>query len=311
MLRKLVLALCSVSPVALAFTFVSPASHGGQTSFTKNIVYTEKSKVQIEWTVGDDGQDATVVLWQVDLRTSLATDDIPETLGDLEYIAEGQAFDRNTRNWIVTTEKDLTTSPVFMMTIFVTGATTSDDNSVYFNISSADPSKDSVSASDTIPASIPNSSSVPSPATTALASGLPSASSTAESSPALSSPATIGLGVAIPAAAILGIGAGWLAFRRGKPQGSPPPPASLLVPSQEDKSEGFRGPSVASPKSQAASSITAYGPPPGVPAYGPPSNAPTYKPEFSEPVYEASSETVGPSELYTPYNVQNPVARHN
>lgn len=85
--RKLFLALCSVAPVSLAFTFVNPASHGGQTSFAKNIVYAEKSKVQVEWTVGDDGQDATVVLWQVDPRTSLPTDDIPETLGDLEYIA--------------------------------------------------------------------------------------------------------------------------------------------------------------------------------------------------------------------------------
>lgn len=92
MLRKLFLALGSVTPVALAFVFVNPASHGGQTSFTKNIVYAEKSKVQVEWTVGDDGQDATVVLWQVDLRTSLPTDDIPETLGDLEYIAGRPIF---------------------------------------------------------------------------------------------------------------------------------------------------------------------------------------------------------------------------
>lgn len=196
-----------------------------------------------------------------------------------------------------------------MMTIFVTGATTSDDNSVYFNISSAESSKTSTSASDTLPASLPNSSSVPSPASTALASGLPPASPTSESVPALSSPATIGLGIAIPAAAILGIVAGWLAFRRGKAQGSPPP-TSAVAPSQEARSEGLRGSSVASPKSQAASSVIAYGPPPSEPAYGTPANATMYKAGFSAPVYEASNEAVGPSELYTPYNMQDSVARH-
>lgn len=195
------------------------------------------------------------------------------------------------------------------MTIFVTGATTSDDNSVYFNISSADSSASSVSAIDTAPISPPNASSVPGPATTAPASGLPSASPTSESSPASDSSAMIGLGVAIPAAAILGIGAGWLAFRRGKTKGSPSP-ASVVAPSKEDKSEEFRGSSAVSPKPHATSSAIAYGHPPSAPAYGPPSSAPMYKPEFDAPVYEASNETVAPSELYTPYNMQKSVARH-
>lgn len=88
---KLFLALASILPATLAFTFVRPASSGGQTSFSKNVVYQENSALQVEWTVGETDQDATVAIWQVDLRTSLPTDENPETLGDMEYVA-GKPF---------------------------------------------------------------------------------------------------------------------------------------------------------------------------------------------------------------------------
>lgn len=84
---KLFLALSSILPATLGFTFVNPASSGGQTSFSKNLVYQENSPLRVEWTVGETDQDATVALFQIDLRTSLPTDAIPETLGDLEYVA--------------------------------------------------------------------------------------------------------------------------------------------------------------------------------------------------------------------------------
>lgn len=84
---KLFLALSSILPATLAFTFVNPASSGGQTSFTKNLVYQENSALRVEWTIGETDQDATVALYQIDLRTSLPTDAVPETLGDMEYVA--------------------------------------------------------------------------------------------------------------------------------------------------------------------------------------------------------------------------------
>lgn len=84
---KLFPALSVLLPATLAFTFVNPASSGGQTSFSKNLVYQENSALRVEWTIGETDQDATVALYQIDLRTSLPTDTVPETLGDLEYVA--------------------------------------------------------------------------------------------------------------------------------------------------------------------------------------------------------------------------------
>lgn len=84
---KLFLALAYILPATLAFTFVNPASSGGQTSFTKDLVYQENTPLRVEWTVGETDQDATVALFQIDLRTSLPTDEVPETLGDMEYVA--------------------------------------------------------------------------------------------------------------------------------------------------------------------------------------------------------------------------------
>lgn len=84
---KLFLGLSSILPATSAFTFVNPVSSGGQTSFSKNLVYQENTALRVEWTIGDQDQDATVALFQIDLRTSLPTDAVPETLGDLEYVA--------------------------------------------------------------------------------------------------------------------------------------------------------------------------------------------------------------------------------
>lgn len=81
---NLLLALGAIPPAALAYTFVNPAIHGGQTSFAHNTVYEEKSVLEVQWTQGETDEDATVALWQVNQSTSLSA---PETIGDLEYIA--------------------------------------------------------------------------------------------------------------------------------------------------------------------------------------------------------------------------------
>lgn len=83
----LLLALASNLPAIVAFDFVNPASHGGQTSFAQNSVYPEKSILEIQWTEPETWEDATVALYQIDITKSSATDVSPATIGDLEYIA--------------------------------------------------------------------------------------------------------------------------------------------------------------------------------------------------------------------------------
>lgn len=196
-----------------------------------------------------------------------------------------------------------------MMLLFVTGATTSSDRTVYFNIPSADSTTGSgstsaltaASGSATNAASIPTFSSNPNPATTAAASGLPSTSSTSsESSSALPSSAKIGLGVGIPTAAIISMGLCWLAFRRGKAQGNQ---QSAAIPPLEDRSMGFAAYSSDTPKP--ASSVVTYVSPSNKSSYVPPSNAPAYGPVSNAPVYEASNEAPPPSELYAPHNTHH------
>lgn len=84
---KLFLALGAIPPAISTYTFVNPASHGGQTTFTQNAVYAEKSIVEIQWTVGATDEDATVALWQVNASSTSATSTSIVTIGDLEYIA--------------------------------------------------------------------------------------------------------------------------------------------------------------------------------------------------------------------------------
>lgn len=85
---NLLLALfCALPPATFAFLFVNPASHGGQTSFSQNPVYAEKSILEVQWTSAAEDQDATVALFQVDISRTRATDVSPWTIGDLEYIA--------------------------------------------------------------------------------------------------------------------------------------------------------------------------------------------------------------------------------
>lgn len=83
----LILTFGSILTPTLAFNFVNPASHGGQSSFTQNSVYAEKSILEIQWTEPETWQDATVALYQVDITKTSATDVSPSTIGDLEYIA--------------------------------------------------------------------------------------------------------------------------------------------------------------------------------------------------------------------------------
>lgn len=86
--------LGTLCTIVRAYSFINPASYGGQTSFSQNAVYAEKSILQIQWTVGTTDQDATVVLFQVNTSTTLASDDSPDVIGGLEYIAGKLHFAR-------------------------------------------------------------------------------------------------------------------------------------------------------------------------------------------------------------------------
>lgn len=77
-----------IQPVTATYSFINPASHGGQTSFANNNVYAEKAILEVQWTVGATDEDATVVLWQVNTTSTTASNsDEPEFIGDLEYLA--------------------------------------------------------------------------------------------------------------------------------------------------------------------------------------------------------------------------------
>ncbi|KAJ4417494.1 hypothetical protein N0V82_006158 [Gnomoniopsis sp. IMI 355080] len=303
----LLLALGSLLPPTLAFDFVNPASHGGQSSFAQNSVYAEKSILEIQWTEPETWQDATVALYQVDITKTSATDVSPSTIGDLEYIAEGQGWNRTSRRWIVVTNKDLTVSPVFVMLLFVTGAETASDETIYFNITSTETACSTASASATASASSTAStaSSSSSPTTTSAAA---SGSTSSDSSSDLSSSAKVGLGVGIPAAAIAGVLACWLALRRRQaaPNGQPNVEGQYASngahPPEEKHRIGSDGSTVASPRP--ASSTVAYtGPAPNPqPVQGPVPGG--YRPVSGRPLYEANGEHFAVNELDAPHNTR-------
>lgn len=117
-------------------------------------------------------------------------------------------------------------SNMFVMSLYKTGDTAWDDESVLFNISSP---------------TTPDSSPTPSAASTSITNTNPStASASASTSPSslssssegtsqsgLSTAATVGIGVGIPVAVIAGIAAGWLVSRKknnNADRGSAPEP---------------------------------------------------------------------------------------
>lgn len=319
---KSLLALWAVLPATISFEFVNPASHGSQSSFSQDSVYTEHSVLQIRWTSPYSDQDATVGLFQVNTSSTLASSKSPQTIGDIEYLAgesrsislhpciyvrtrpdiypstEGQAYDRTSRQWIVVTNKDLSVSNVFVMMLFVTGATSASDMTVYFNITSDD--SDSASTDDSSTST--SGSSASSSATTraqlspTLPVSNPSASTTAsdaasQSSSDMNSSAKIGLGVGIPAAAIVGVLATWLVFRRRRAPtaqgGEEQPQEDKVVPMGVDGATG----ATSRPVSKALS-------------HGPPSSThgsvPLPSTHTGPAVYEASNEPANVSELYAP-----------
>lgn len=317
---KFFFALGTILPATLAFDFINPASHGGQTSFAQNAVYAEREILEIQWTEPETWQDATVALYQVDINKTSATDVSPTTIGELEYIAgelpsdfgdmylkicanihvfvEGQAFNRTSRRWIVITNKDLSVSPVFVMMLFVTEATTASDETVYFNITSGETTAaSSSSASATASSTLSTTPSIISATSTATASESASTNNT----PALSSSAKIGLGVGIPVAAIVGVLATWLALRRRR------------VPYQSN-SGGQQGDNGGPPQENKsvsafdASTVASLRPVSGTIAYNRPASnthgpgagnglAPEYGPASNRPVYEFHNDHFAVNEL--------------
>ncbi|KAJ0115067.1 hypothetical protein J7T55_001476 [Diaporthe amygdali] len=292
------LALWAVLPATISFEFVNPASHGSQSSFSQGSVYTEHSVLQIRWTSPYSDQDATVGLFQVNTSSTLASSTSPQTIGDIEYLAEGQAYDRTSRQWIVVTNKDLSVSNVFVMMLFVTEATSASDMTVYFNITS--PDSDSASTDDSSTST--SASSASSSATTraqlspTLTVSNPSASTTAsdaasQSSSDMNSSAKIGLGVGIPAAAIVGVLATWLVFRRRRA----PTAKGCEEQPQEDKVVPMVVDEATGATSRPASKAMSYGP-----ASSTHGSVPLPSTHTGPTVYEASNEPANVSELYAP-----------
>lgn len=144
----------------------------------------------------------------------------------------GDGYNITSFPWTVTTSKDLTTSNMFFMSLYKTGATSPDDWTVYFNISS--PSS-GVSTSTTLTSATTSSASSttsPTSETTSPARETTSASSsnTGASQGGFDTGAKVGIGIGIPVAAVLGIAAGWLIFRKRKSPGG-----STDHPPQENK----------------------------------------------------------------------------
>lgn len=221
----LVCLLCSV----LCIDFINPPPFGREGDFSSNPIYPEGSTITIAWT--SDKADKPVSLTLVQLNGT-------EWMMPMEYIFRRSAFSPRLRlrhsnrvliyyvesvvnktdfTWLVGTTKNLTLSNMFYLSIFEEGATTSDSNSHYFNISSKDlsPTISSITATPSIPflstapVSTPTEASIPT-----------SAPSNAQTSPPPSPPsggsstgAKIGMGIGIPLALALGIGAGFLLFR--------------------------------------------------------------------------------------------------
>lgn len=318
-LCKSLLALWAVLPAAISFEFVNPSSHGSQSSFSQGSAYAEHSVLQVRWTAPYSDQDATVALFQVNTSSTLASSKSPDTIGDLEYLAgesrsislypctyvrtnpdiysstEGQAYDRTSRQWIVVTNKDLSVSNVFVMMLFVTGATEASDMTVYFNITGTDSDSDSDSAS-TSTSSASGSATTKAELSPTSTDSTPSASTTAsdaasQSSSDMNASAKIGLGVGIPAAAIVGVLATWLVFRRSR---APTPQVREGQP-QEDKvmPVGFDGSTGAT--SRPASNVMAHGPASSTRGSGPLSST-----DIRPTVYEAHNEPANVSELYAP-----------
>ncbi|KAF2246690.1 hypothetical protein BU26DRAFT_606894 [Trematosphaeria pertusa] len=199
----LVCLLCSV----LCIDFINPPPFGREGDFSSNPIYPEGSTITIAWT--SDKADKPVSLTLVQLNGT-------EWMMPMEYIFQS-VVNKTDFTWLVGTTKNLTLSNMFYLSIFEEGATTSDSNSHYFNISSKDlsPTISSITATPSIPflstapVSTPTEASIPT-----------SAPSNAQTSPPPSPPsggsstgAKIGMGIGIPLALALGIGAGFLLFR--------------------------------------------------------------------------------------------------
>ncbi|KAG8156474.1 hypothetical protein KVR01_013708 [Diaporthe batatas] len=280
--RKSLVALWAVLPTAISFEFVNPSSHGSQSSFSQGSAYPEHSVLQ------------------VNTSSTLASSKSPVTIGDLEYIAEGQAFDRTSRQWIVVTNKDLSVSNVFVMMLFFTGATTASDMTVYFNITAA--------SSDTVPTSTSDAStSAPSASSSAATKAQLSPTTTVSDPPAgvtasnsnsatpsssdLNASAKIGLGVGIPAAAVVGVLATWLILRRKRA----PAAQGHKGQHQQDTVMPMGTHGLTGPTSRPVSKATTYGP-------ASITNGSVRRPNTATGtmVYEASNEPANVSELYAP-----------
>lgn len=134
--------------------------------------------------------------------------------------------------WLVGTDKDLSVSNLFYLSIFEEGARTSDSNSHYFYLAEKD--KDDSGISSTSPKTSTASSATtartltPTGPTSATPSPQePTSSSSAEASGGLQTGGIIGVGVAVPVALILGAVAGWLFFGRRRRQNKAIEPAPM------------------------------------------------------------------------------------
>ncbi|KAF8849079.1 hypothetical protein BDZ45DRAFT_697860 [Acephala macrosclerotiorum] len=220
-----ILSLCTA---VLGMEFVNPPPFAATTDFSLNTIYVEGSILDIEWTAGPAGNNTSLTLWQLNGT---------QYLQPFEYLTQNVSGSITSLAWTVQTTKDLAISNMFYLCMFLVGASASEANSHYFNITSKNavnqnPSSSAGSStkatsltqlgsSNTVvstPGSIstPNTSLSPGSASTsysASAAGPTSAlSTTASAFGGLGAGAKAGLGVGIPAAVFLGIGISWIFF---------------------------------------------------------------------------------------------------
>jgi hypothetical protein len=156
------------------------------------------------------------------------------------------AVGRSEYSWLVGTQKNLTVSDLFYLSIFQEGESSSDSNSHYFNIRPEDAERRTSSLpSTTVPTSTSATSSTSTTAP-APASSPPSSGTEARNQPdGFPTGVKVGLGVGIPIALILCFVAGFLCFRhRRKTQeqaGKNPYMAAPPLPQNQEDYQSMGG----------------------------------------------------------------------
>ncbi|PSN67293.1 hypothetical protein BS50DRAFT_388389 [Corynespora cassiicola Philippines] len=208
MILSLIIAASLVS-LSCCVEFVNPPAFVEE-SFSRNPVYPDRTMLRITWTSGKEDRPVSVILYQVNGT-------FENWVENPEYVLQN-VINTTSFGWLVGTNKNLTFSNVFFLSIFEEGQSLGDANSHAFNISSNE-----------TPPILSESPSSPSQTESLVVKSLSSAVPTDEATPIPSSSnpssapsggfptsSKVGLGIGIPVAVAFGVGAGFFLFRRKK-----------------------------------------------------------------------------------------------